>query len=375
MKSQISKKSILKDEKGLVLVVTLLLLSVLVIMGTTAIMAVSTDIKIAGNYRQNQIALYNAEAGVEQVINYLRTHTVNYPTVDATQSCIDNGNCNTSQYAPITVTVPTGFLFASSVNIYGYNIANKKYVFRMTGTGAGSASKTIEAYIERDISMDAAVAMYGGGPDVKFKTGAGGGYNIDGHDYPVPASATCSGSGCETTAPADAPLPGLATVETPDLLGDYNAHLGGTTPPDSIVPSRDAEWTAYVDYIITNNLYQTTLGTRAAPAITLVPNGSTFNGTGNGAGIIIVDNGGIIDISGNFCYEGIIILRGSGTVTGNGSGYVYGSLITISHAAKLIDVSGSVNINYSSAAIANVSNLSGLDSLKKPRQTAWRDIL
>ncbi|EKD35208.1 MAG: hypothetical protein ACD_75C02002G0003, partial [uncultured bacterium] len=160
---QFDHQSILGNEKGMVLAVTLTLIAVLVLLGTTAVMTVTTDLKIAANYREGQKALYNAEAGVEQVIAYLRTNTVTYPTASTPTTTI-------------TVSCPTGYNFNTSV-VMNY-VAPNTYMFQMTGTGANNASKTIAAYIRRisgiPAGADGAVAMYGGGPAVAFKVGAGG---------------------------------------------------------------------------------------------------------------------------------------------------------------------------------------------------------
>src|SRR3989304_5686517 len=61
------------NEKGMVLVVALLLITVLTLIGTTAIMTSSTDIKISTNYRQSSQAFYSAEAGSEHAMALLRT--------------------------------------------------------------------------------------------------------------------------------------------------------------------------------------------------------------------------------------------------------------------------------------------------------------
>jgi len=366
------------NEKGMVLVVTLMLMSVLVVLGTTAIMTVSTDIKIAGNYRQNQVALYNAEAGVEQVITSLRTGpTFSFPTVNATQAIVNGGSCPTSQCAPITLSVPTGFSFSNTVNIYGYDVANKKYVFRITGNGGNNAAKTIEIYIDRQSSVpdnvDGAVAMYGGGPQVALPPGANPheNYIIDGQDYPVPADANCNGSACDTAADTTKPaLPGLYTVMAPSITGTLS-YLNGN-PDQTIGVSHEPEWNAFVDKVLADtNLYQSTMGTRAAPAVTVIGNGETLSGTYNGAGIIIVDDGGELQLTGNGCFEGIIILRGSGTVRGTGTNNVYGSIITIGHESKLISATGAVKMFYSSAAIANLGNINALTTTQKK---AWRDV-
>ncbi len=54
------------DEKGMVLVVGLLLVAVLMLLGTTAVMTSTTDIKISTNYKTGNQAFYAAEAGVEE---------------------------------------------------------------------------------------------------------------------------------------------------------------------------------------------------------------------------------------------------------------------------------------------------------------------
>lgn len=368
-----------RNEKGVVLVVAVMLLAVLVLIGFTAAIMTSTDSKISANYRRSNEAFFNADAGVETVLAYLRANTITYPTVDATPSIINGGTCPTSQCIQLTVTVPSGYLFSSTVNLYGYDVANRRYVFRMTGTGSNNASRTIETYIRKNTSVpegaDGAVAMYGGGPQVAFKVGGGGGYAIDGHDYPVPTSYPCTGGGCTTTATALPAVPGLFTVMAPTTSGDVSAHLGGV-PTQTLGTSREAEYNAFAQMIIDSGstgapLYQTTLGTRANPAVTVIPNGSTLNGNGHAAGIMIVEDGGAVNINGTFTFEGLIILRGSGRVFGSGTGNIFGTLVTVSHLTKLIDLTGGINLFYSSAALSNLTNISALNSAQR---VAWRDV-
>lgn len=367
------------NEKGMVLVIAIILLSVLVVVGFTAAIMTSTDSKISANYRENQRALYNAEAGVETVLAHLRSTAITYPTANADV----NTTCPSTACKQITVPPPSGFTSAnfyshtsgnSTVNIYGKQVANKLYYFRMTGTGANNASKTIEIHIKKSVAAaDGAVAMYGGGPAVSFKKGVGGGYAVDGHDYPVPANPNCNGSACETTATALPAVPGLFTVMAPALTGEVNAHLGGD-PPQDMGESREAAYNAFVNTVLANGTYQLTLGTRASPAITRVPNGTTLNGTGNGAGVIIVEDGGELNIKGNFEYEGLVILRGTGRVFGAGTANIFGSLVTIGHTAKLIDLTGGVNLFYSSAALNNIAGLANIGLIEVVLRVAWRDV-
>jgi hypothetical protein len=383
-----SRRLPIGNNKGMVMAIILMLVAVLVILGTTGVLTVTTDMKISSNYRENARALYNAEAGVEAVMAYLRSTPPSggYPTSDADPAVIQaNTNCQSPVCALISITYPSGFTNTnfyghtagnSTVYIYGKDVTgvNKTYVFRMTGTGYNNASRTIETYIRKKTTApqnaDGAVAMYGGDPQVAFKVGGGGGYAIDGHDYPVPASFPCTGGGCTTTATALPAVPGLFTVMPPDTSGNVSAHLGGV-PTQTLGPSREEEFNIFADSVIASGSYQTTLGTRTSPAVTVIPNGSTLNGNGNGAGIIIVEDGGAVNISGTFTFEGLIILRGTGRVFGAGTGNIFGSLVTVSHETKLIDLTGGINLFYSSAALANLANIS---ALSKPERLAWRDV-
>ena len=151
----------INNEKGMVLVVSVMLLAVLVLIGFTALNLTTTDMKISSNYKEGTRAFYNAEAGVETVIAYLRINNVTYPT----------GTTPTT----ITVSCPTGYSFNTLV-VINY-VAPSSYKFQMTGTGVNNASKTIELSFKKTSlapqGADGAVAMYGGGPAVQFKTGAG----------------------------------------------------------------------------------------------------------------------------------------------------------------------------------------------------------
>ena len=55
-----------RGEKGFLLVAALTLLSALTLLGTTAYLLSATDIKIGGNFRNNQMALHVAMAGAER---------------------------------------------------------------------------------------------------------------------------------------------------------------------------------------------------------------------------------------------------------------------------------------------------------------------
>ena len=70
------KKNFFINEKGIVLVVTLLIMMVLTLLITTAIITSTIDLKITGNYKTSEMAFYAAEAGVEEARGRLRLTAV-----------------------------------------------------------------------------------------------------------------------------------------------------------------------------------------------------------------------------------------------------------------------------------------------------------
>jgi hypothetical protein len=342
----------------MVLVVALLLISILVVVGSTAVMTTTTDMKISTNYRESVKALYDAEAGIHYTIGRVKSNALLLPESGITTP---------------SLTPPTGFSF-SGITIE--NLGSNRYRVIGTGNAANSALKTIELVVRAPTSVlpgaDGALAMYGEDPEVKLRTGLGGGYNVDGHDYPLPDNFDCTGSACRTTPLAAGARPGLYSVETPEITGSLT-HLGGT-PPNVVGGTSlhtNADWNAFVDYILANHLYvENQMGTREQPLVTLIGDGSTLGGNLSGAGIIIVDEGGTLDVRGTGHFEGLVILRGTGRFFGTGTNSIFGSTITIEHDEKTADLRGTVDILYSKTALDNLSKIGGLRAITP---VSWKD--
>jgi hypothetical protein len=369
MKAKKAEKKI-GNEKGLVLVVALLLITVLILLSSTAVTTTTTDMKIAGNYREGVKALYDAEAGIHYTIGLIKSSTITLPTTL---------NVPTTP----TITLPTGFSFSG---IALTNLGSNRYRLSASGNAAVGARKGLEVILTMASSIppgaDGALAMYGGGSVVELKSGAGGGYNVDGHNYPLPANFNCSGSACQTAGSDTGSRTGLYAAVTPTITGNAAAHIGGHPSPTQIGGTSlytNQTWSNFVDNIIANQLYVTatpggSLGTREAPQITriVVGEGTQSSITGNtpGAGILIVDGGGEFTLSGTSHFEGLIILRGSGALQGSGTADVFGSVITIDHANRDINLNGTVDLVYSSQALANLANISSLQTISVK---SWKD--
>ena len=365
------RQGIWRGKNGIALPVALAIITVLFLLGTTALMMTSTDLKIAGNYREYAKAAYNAEAGVEFFIDYLRTDanaavkTVTYPA--------SNGGTVT-----VDITPPPGFSFSSSVDIICMDSAQRLYKFEMTGTAESNASKTIEVFFKQagilPLSVDGAVTTFGAGTTVNLKSGGGSGYNIDGNNYPLPANPNCTGNACQTASSPTGAMPGLyAPAVAPTVTGNLSFLAGN--PPLRVGGGiqTEQEWTDFVNQVLANpNTYQTSgTGTRAQPGITVVGSGSSLTVSANGSGLVIVQDGGSFILTGTKLFEGVVVLMGNNsTISLGGASILYGTLVTIGHTNRTLDFSGT-DFRFSRQAISNIGNL---DNLQRLRRVSWRNV-
>lgn len=130
----------LRNEKGMVMAVILMLVAVLVILGTTGILTVTTDMKISANYRENARAFYDAEAGINVVLAKINEGSFDWP---------DSGDSQ-----PVSVACPADFKFngcAVSGTTTSVTVTNVDgtYCFQVTGHGDNNAVKTIEVRFKR----------------------------------------------------------------------------------------------------------------------------------------------------------------------------------------------------------------------------------
>ena len=117
-----------KNERGAALVISLMFLSILAMLGTTAVVLTTTDIKIGANYKANAQAFYDADAGVAFAVG-----TMEAGLADGSFSLPTTvGGTST-----LTYSVPSGFSFSiSDVTM----IATNAYSLTSTGTDPGNTN-------------------------------------------------------------------------------------------------------------------------------------------------------------------------------------------------------------------------------------------
>ena len=113
------KRAYIKNEKGIVLIISLLLLLVATVVGITAISTSTTNVMMAGNKRLTEVCLSAADSGVSATVPVLRAvvgggSTVEYQDIlqDPNFGAVDEPSDTATGSADITIR-----LASTTVNI------------------------------------------------------------------------------------------------------------------------------------------------------------------------------------------------------------------------------------------------------------------
>ncbi|KPJ66229.1 MAG: hypothetical protein AMJ45_04150 [Syntrophobacter sp. DG_60] len=191
-------KSILKNNNGAALIITMLIMIVLTVLGIAALMTSSIETKISRNQKSSIQAFYAAEAGIEHAKVTLKGSNNGFDD----ELLGSDGDPNTADDGILSF----GSLVSFGNGTYGVKIidnhdgdgdlfddTDNKVVVTSTGTIHG-AVKNIAVVVNKiviPINPDGALGIYGTGPEVDMEDSP----TIDGSDHNVPADFDCSGSG------------------------------------------------------------------------------------------------------------------------------------------------------------------------------------
>ena len=192
-------KITLNNEKGFVLPLGLIFMAIIAIMGTSAIIVTTTDLKVGSNYNSNIQAFYDAEAGVQYTIAKIEDGLAN--STFALPAAIGGS-------VPFTSATPAGFSFAvSNVSKTGSNA----YAFTSTGSGQGNSQAVLEVSFERELIEPITYAAFG---DQSMDTKNSGTTLSFDSSSPDPTKNDPSDASFQTTHEAD--------VGSNDLLVTHN---------------------------------------------------------------------------------------------------------------------------------------------------------
>ena len=360
-----------KNENGMILVLILTFLVILSLLGATAVIVTSTDIKIGGNYVLSQKAFYDANAGVNYALSKIKDETFALPDkIEVSE---------TPNY-----TTPTDFSFSlSPISMVDKNT----YTFSSTGGASGNKEATIKLIFSKvsiPVDVDSSMGIYASDPEVEVKGNA----TIDGRNHNVPANFICSGYGCNGSLTGGDETPGIYTANAADLDGvrtsGENQNVFGTPEiqigggnhtgqswqdlANGLIPMADLAFDK--DGTISGSQ---TLGTRDMPKITVIEGKAKLSGTVHGAGILIVKDE--VKFEGNFYFEGLIIILNNNGADSDaelcfkkaGRKNLFGAIIVAGNSDSELEIGGNTQIFYSSQALANVK-----DKINTTKILSWQ---
>jgi len=162
-------KRSLKDERGVILVITLLIIALLIGAGAGAMALVQTDLKISANLKNGTKAFYLAEAGIEWAKQQVKDAAANPPSPSDDSESLSPGSFSVVFSNPTIQSQLAGVVTAES-----------------TGT-VGSSSSKIRALLKKTYELsDGAISVRGTEASSNF---TGNSFVVDGRDYD-PASGT-----------------------------------------------------------------------------------------------------------------------------------------------------------------------------------------
>jgi hypothetical protein len=353
----ITTQRLLHSERGMILLASLLILSLLMAVGVGSVISVQNEFRITGNLKTGTSALYLAEAGIEWGKEQIGNATTNPPVLaDATRE-FSSGNFSVSVLSSTLVSPLSG-----------------QVTMRSNGTLGGS-SQTVQVQVTKVYDLaDGALALRGNSRRVNFGVNS---FYISGLDYdPITGTAV----------PGAKVRPGI-TLGSPALLGQVENGLnssqksqivgsdgGGAAisltdrlPGDVLVRLANdlcAASNAQISSVppagnlsLSNQVW----GNRAAPQLHCINGiaqsaGDVVTGENfSGAGILIVKDAGLV-ASGVFHWEGLIIVTGNDVgfrISGEESKEIIGAVMINETGAAagagdaLLDIQGSVRILYS----------------------------
>ena len=387
---------VIHDEKGMVLVVAMMLVAVLALLGTTSILTTNADIKISSNYRVGTQAFYIADAGIEAARNQLRTNSATYTlsqllAVAGGSGGLSNSNNILNFYAngaivsdDVPYVAQTTFgggtyrVYLTNDVADGVTSAtdtNNKVTITAIGLGPDNSLAILQEVVLKSTVPPLPGAIVLPGPNVIFNGGNSNASAVEG----ATESAIST-----TSAAAEAAVE--ANLVTIDRLDNYHCDPGlegapcinnepaNFNPAWTSVPEIEtlaATCRSIANTVITSpsgvstTLTAAQVGTTASRKIVFVDGAATINSV-NGAGILVVT--GQLTLSGNFNYNGLIMCIGEGSLlrNGGGNGEISGGIFvakTRDSAGAFLSTlgiptfdtngGGNTDINYDAGALAN----------------------
>ena len=350
---------LLNDQKAYLLIAALTLMSSLTLIGTTALLLTSTDIKIGGNFRNNQAVLQVAMGGAERAREALRQENLASSNKESLSDELNsatrkgannvlNGYAATTDDLPIVSGTLNGVSYSAYVTndsvdgISNTTDSNGKVLITTIATGPGSSKAIVQTIVGLYSLPPSPAALYSK-DDV----------TLNGTSIHISGTNACDAS--TSLAPVYTVDPATTTQNgSPDLTGSPSTPQHGTTSIDLESYAQALKGSATTT--LTSDESGSTYG--SSSNYVTVYSDATQQGDGElrlnnvtGYGILVVK--GNLQLAGNIDWTGIILVTGVITSSGGGSNSknIIGQVYAGSSALGDSTISGSVTIGYDSCKV------------------------
>lgn len=372
-----------KNEKGIALVVIIMLMAVLTLFTGAGLLFSGLNLRTASYLKTGNLAFYAADSGIQHAVRLIPNGTT-FPYTTET---------------PLLNSVPLS-------NDYTYTVTaingsgGTKAILTSTGKNSNGARRVIKAYIARSVWTPPGAIYLPGEPQYIETRFNGSSFQVNGNDA-NPGGAPGSG--------AASPVPGISTSAggtTTEIIGSPGGSLSSTQYSQIAglggSPSvRTSSTTIDVNQLATDliasgveGIDRQTLpggsytggewGTSTLPKITHITGDGTVTGVLTGWGVLIVD--GNLSTRGNFTFSGLVILRGEasihGSATADESATIHGAVLInespTADSGNELEIGGSGKVYYSSQAIAKVVSRWSLpfSTLPSPAKLiSWQEVM
>ncbi len=421
----------IREDRGTALPLALVALVALTGLVLVFMSMAGMDPAISANLNDTTRARYLAETGMEWAFDQLIQQTAQDPTssfqavVNAILGPPSNGVMANGMSLPglpatsgtFSVTLrndsqPGDDQITGQPVDPGANDTNSIVILTATGTFNGVTRQIQQVVSHVDLTIPGALDLPGVGTNTSF---SGNSFTITGNDTTLNDSpGTCPstwGIGVADTATENLVQSSLSQQQKDNVTGkpqNPGPGLGDNTiaPDASLTPAAIAKFVnavkPYADMTLqasaSNRLQYQNIGntcasslndsncwgTRSNPKIiyvkgTLDPGQAFYalslSGTSTGAGILIIEDGDL-SITGNFRWEGVILITGQYTgllYGGGGNQTIYGGVV-VNETANVntqveFDAAGNAKLVYSCQALNNVRNMRRLFRL-----SSWREV-
>lgn len=346
-----AKRKLLGNERGMILVISLLMLALLIGAGVGAIVSTQTDLKTSSNLKTGKQAFYVAEAGINHAMQEMADG-------DGTNdfSALSAAAGSTTLFS--NTTFGSGSYTVTAQAVSGSSPARVK----VTSTGCVPGGNPCSSGSSK-VVIEAQYKTYSIGPPPGTITLVGSSANFEGGNSNAKTLSGNEASGCGSTPskPIVAVTDGTSKTAVQTEINDskpatyITSYAGGKT--DDIVASGEVasirtqygfDYTSVSDLEALVDKIQRNADSVVAGGATgvdvgspghekvVVVNGNYTLSSSNGAGILVVK--GDLTFNGNISYTGAILAIGTGVMTrhGGGSGTIKGAIIV----AKVVGPDG-----------------------------------